>query len=106
MEKPNNKYIDQLAGDDVEFRAKMVKILQKELPQEIDEYKSQFEANDLTRAALMVHKLKHKVSILGLEKSYYLAEKFEKNLKEGKTNFQEDFELLLDEMTKFVAQLK
>lgn len=106
MEKPNNNYIDQLAGDDLEFRAKMINILQKELPEEIAEYNSKLAESDMKQAGLMVHKLKHKVSILGLEKSYYLAEKYEKNLKEGNTDFQEDFELLLQEMSKFVAQLK
>jgi hypothetical protein len=31
--------------------------------------------------AQSVHKLKHKISILGLEKSCYLAEEYESNLK-------------------------
>jgi hypothetical protein len=32
-------------------------------------------------AAQSVHKLKHKISILGLEKSYYIVEEYESDLK-------------------------
>jgi hypothetical protein len=36
----------------------------------------------ITQAAQAVHKLKHKVSILGLEKSYYLSD-YEDNLNDN-----------------------
>jgi hypothetical protein len=44
--------------------------------------------------AQSVHKLKHKISILGLEKSY-LAEEYESNLKNNSTNLHSDFESIL-----------
>ena len=56
-------------------------------------------------AADSVHKLKHKVSILGLEKSYYLAETFEENLKNNSTQLQNDFEAILKAMHQFVEAL-
>jgi len=38
MEQPNNNYIIQLAGDNLEFKSKMIAILKKELPEEIENY--------------------------------------------------------------------
>ncbi|MBF01845.1 MAG: histidine kinase [Flavobacterium sp.] len=105
MEKPNLTYIEQLAGDNSEFKAKMIAILKKELPEEIAVYKSQMQNNNWQEAAQSVHKLKHKVSILGLEKSYYLAETFEENLKNKVSTFQNEFEIVLEAMSNFVQTL-
>ncbi|WP_232338062.1 Hpt domain-containing protein [Flavobacterium profundi] len=105
MEKPNLTYIEQLAGDNSEFKTKMIAILKKELPEEIAVYKSQMQNNNWQEAAQSVHKLKHKVSILGLEKSYYLAETYEENLKNKVSTFQNEFEIVLEAMLNFVQTL-
>lgn len=105
MEQPNTSYIDQLSGDNVEFKQKMIGILKRELPEEIGIYQNQMDNNDLLLAAQSVHKLKHKVSILGLEKSYYIAEEYEENLKNNSTNLQTDFETILKAIHKFVETL-
>lgn len=105
MEQPNTSYIDQLSGDNIEFKQKMIGILKRELPEEITTYQKQMDNNDFLAAAQSVHKLKHKVSILGLEKSYYLAEEYEENLKTNATDLQTDFEALLKAMHNFVATL-
>ena len=52
-----------------------------------------------------MHKLKHKISILGLEKSYYIAEEFEENLKENSSHLQSDFESILKRMQDFLDTL-
>ena len=105
MEKPNTSYIDQLSGDNLEFKQKMIDILKRELPEEIEMYQSQIQNSNFLLAADSVHKLKHKVSILGLEKSYYLAETFEENLKNNSTQLQNDFEAILKAMHQFVEAL-
>ncbi len=105
MEKPNLNYIEQLAGDNSEFKAKMIAILKSELPEEILAYEDQMLQKNVLQAAQSVHKLKHKISILGLEKSYYLAETYEENLKNGSVSFQEEFETILEEMLNFVKTL-
>ena len=105
MEKPNTSYIDQLSGDNLEFKQKMIDILKRELPEEIEMYQNQMQNSNFLLAADSVHKLKHKVSILGLEKSYYLAETFEENLKNSSTHLQNDFEAILKAMHKFVEEL-
>ena len=105
MEQPNSEYINQLSGDNEEFKAKIVGILKKELPEEVAFYENQVQTKNYKLAAESVHKLKHKVSILGLEKSYYIAEEYEENLKANSTNLQFDFEKILKMMQDFVAKL-
>lgn len=105
MEQPNLNYIDQLSGDNVEFRTKMIGILKKELPEEIGVFRKDMAAENFSFAAQSVHKLKHKISILGLEKSYYIAEEFEDNLKDGSVELDADFETILKVMHEFVNRL-
>lgn len=105
MEQPNLNYIIELSGDDEEFKATMIGVLKKELPVEIKDYYSYMQNSDFLLAAQSVHKLKHKISILGLEKSYYIAEEFENNLKSNSTLLQVEFEGFLMLMKKFVDDL-
>lgn len=105
MEKPNTNYVDQLSGANNEFRNKLIAILKRELPDEINAYKVQLERGNFTTAAQIVHKLKHKISILGMEKSYYLAEDYEDNLVQNCTLLQNEFESILESMQEFVTCL-
>lgn len=105
MEQPNSEYINQLAGNNAEFKSKLIGILKKELPEEVEIYHQFITQQNFKLAAGSVHKLKHKVSILGLEKSYYIAEEFEENLKVNTTNLQTDFEKILKRMQNFVDEL-
>ncbi len=105
MENPNLNYIDQLSGDNDVFKQKIIGILQRELSKEVEEYFSNLKSGDLLQAVQMVHKLKHKISILGMEKSYYIASEFEENLKNNVLVLQDDFETILETMADFVKQL-
>ena len=105
MEQPNLKYIDELAGNNAEFRAKLIEILKRELPFEIRQYEEAINKNDCLHAAELVHKLKHKISFLGLEKSYYLAVNYEDNLIDGTVTLQAEFEGILETMQEFVIYL-
>ncbi len=105
MEQPNTNYIDQLSGDDAAFKIKMISIIKKELPLEIIAYKEYLRQKDFKQTAQCVHKLKHKISVLGLEKSYYLAEQFIDNLKEGSLTLQSDFDTIIASMHNFVNSL-
>lgn len=105
MEKANLNYINQLAGDKIEFKNKTIGIIKKELPEEIAIYEEYKAKKDFFLMAQAVHKLKHKISILGLEKSYYIAEEYEDNLKNSTTYLQADFEDVLGLMQEFVTLL-
>ena len=102
MEQPNLEYIDKLSGDNIEFRTKLIGILKKELPQEVEVYLREMKNVNFSYASQSVHKLKHKISLLGLEKSYYIAEEYEDNLIEGTTLLKLEFETILKSMQDFV----
>ncbi|MBC5836945.1 Hpt domain-containing protein [Flavobacterium muglaense] len=105
MEQPNLNYINDLSGDNAEFKQKLIAILKRELPEEIDVYNKEYANVNYLLAAQSVHKLKHKISILGLEKSYYIAEEYENNLKENSTDLKAVFENILESMQEFVSDL-
>ena len=105
MEEPNLDYINELAGDDNDCRAVLIGVIKNELPAEINEYRDNLASQNFNAAADNVHKLKHKISVMGMEQSYYLAEKFENNLKERSTHLQAEFGQLLMAMQGFAASL-
>ena len=102
---PNSSYIDSLSGGDVVFKQKLIAIINKEFPEEKKSYYTYYKMNKYNKAAENVHKLKHKISILGLEKSYHIAVDYETNLKEGKTDLHDKFEEILKTMTDYIATL-
>jgi HPt (histidine-containing phosphotransfer) domain-containing protein len=105
MEQPNLSYINALAGNDDAFRQKLIAIIQAELPGEIEEYRNNILNNNYLPAAGNVHKLKHKISVMGMEKSYYLAETFENNLKANSTELKDEFENILNMMQDFANSI-
>jgi len=105
MEQPNLNYINQLCGDDNAFKNKLIAIIKKELPIEIASYQKSMEDLNYKNAAEHVHKLKHKISLLGLEKSYYFSEEYENNLLCGTDKSKNEFETILQSMHDFVNKL-
>ena len=105
MEQPNLSYIHKLSGGDVSFEKKLIEILKSEFPEEKKEYSKNISNKKYSLAAANVHKLKHKISILGLEKSYIIAERYEDNLNQENKSLYDDFNAILDVMTLFLEQL-
>ncbi len=105
-EQPNLSYIHQLSGGDPVFEEKLITILKKEFPEEKTKYFKHLEEKNYKLAAEDVHKLKHKISILGLELSYYLAEEYEDELKENDLSKKNEFEEVLQSMQHFIDELK
>ena len=105
MEHPNINYINDLAGDDTDFKDKLILIIKTELPEEIKSYNTLMEAKNYKLTAALVHKIKHKVSILGLVEGYRVSEQFEMSLKNGVPVLQKDFEEILSVMINYVTNL-
>ena len=105
-EQPNLSYINQLSGGDLAFEAKLISIVKRELPQEVEAYKKSLNDKKFQIAADHVHKLKHKISILGLELSYQLAIDYEEDLLNEDLSKQKEFEEVLQIMMRFVEELK
>ncbi len=105
MEQPNMSYIHSMCRGDKVFEKKIIGIIKSEFPEEKQAYVDQMASGKLTLAAESVHKLKHKISILGLEKSYEVAVDFEMELLEGSTALQDKFEAILSKMTQYIERL-
>jgi len=105
MEQPNLSYIESMSGGDKAFEQKLIDIIQKEFPEEKQVYFNNIGACNFKAAAENVHKLKHKISILGLTKSYDVAVDYEHNLLENSTEGKVEFEAILQNMTSFLETL-
>ncbi len=105
MEKPNLSYIESMSGGDKAFEKKLINIIKTEFPLEKEEFYNNYKSENFKLTAENVHKLKHKISILGLEKSYEIAIAFENNLLEGDTLLYLEFEAILINMTNYLKQL-
>ncbi|MFD2433945.1 Hpt domain-containing protein [Mesonia maritima] len=91
-EQPNLSSIKELSGGDTDFESLLINIIKKELPEEIETYHNNLSSKNYQLAADNVHKLKHKISALGLEASYYLATDYENELRENNLSKKYDFE--------------
>ena len=105
MEKPNLSYIHEMSGGDKAFEQKLLGIIKKEFPQEKEVYRKNYNSKNFKLAAENVHKLKHKISILGLTSSYEIAVTFENNLLEGNTGLNEEFESILKTITNYLHKI-
>lgn len=105
MENPNLEYINQLAAGNKEFEVKIISILKSELPQEVIIYQEAIASKRYKAAADCVHKLKHKVSFLGLIEGYAIAEKYEEALKTNQIEMKVEFEEILKKIQNFVIAL-
>jgi len=105
MEQPNQLYIDNLSGGDEAFKQKLIAIIKKEFPLEKQTYYKNSTAKNYKLTADNVHKLKHKISILGLEKSYNIAVAYENNLLKGNTEQKTPFEAILTVITTYLKTL-
>lgn len=105
MEKPNLSYIKSLSGGEAEFEKKLIGIIKEEFPREKSIYFENLNAENYVKAANDVHKLKHKISILGLEKSYDIAVDYENDLRENNLKLKDNFENILKIITEYVMTL-
>ena len=105
MEKPNFEYIDKLARGDDEVKNMLLDVIKTEFPDEKKDYFESFNARDYKKTEENVHKLKHKISILGLVKSYELANIYEHNLREKNIEGYKVFEDTLANITNFIETL-
>lgn len=105
MEQPNLSYIENISKGDIEFEETLIQIINEELSCEIDNYYKFFQENNLEKVKLYIHRIKHKMIILGLEKSYELTNTYENSIKIKNFKNQKHFESLLPVMLNFLKTL-
>ena len=105
MEQPNLSYINSMSSGDEVFEKHLLDIIKREFPLEKQVYFDNVKSNNFKQAAQNVHKLKHKISILGLEKSYDIAVAYEENLLNNDSTLQQEFESILLVMTDYLSNV-
>lgn len=104
MELPNLTYIKELSGGDKAFENQILGVIKSEFPKETEQYYAMLKKQDFQQLAASVHKLRHKISILGLEKDYALASTYEDQLKQHELGLQGDFEMILHKIHNFLEK--
>lgn len=105
METPNLDYINELSGDDVVFKNKFIEILKIEFPVEKEHYLDTIKNKRHKATAEIVHKLKHKLNILGLEESYRLSVIFEDELRLGNNRLKDDFLKIMNSIEDYLKTI-
>lgn len=105
MEQPNLNYINKLSGGDKNFEAQLISILKKEFPVEKEKFQNSIDTNQLDESAEIVHKLKHKLSILGLEEGYQIAVDYENNLRNDNKSLTIEFKKVLNNISEYLNNL-
>ncbi|NNL79984.1 MAG: Hpt domain-containing protein [Flavobacteriaceae bacterium] len=105
MEAPNLNYIKKLSGGDSDFEDTLISVIKMEFPIECEAFKENISQNNYQEAAQNVHKLKHKISILGLERSYFLADEFENDLKNEDPSRKGEFDEVLNHISAFLETI-
>jgi HPt (histidine-containing phosphotransfer) domain-containing protein len=105
MEAPNFDYINELGAGDKVFINKLIAVIKEELPQEIELYNKNFNSSAFIKAAESVHKLKHKLGIMGMVDGYNTAIAYEEELKMGGSSLKSEFDILLEACNRFINEL-
>ncbi|EAR11963.1 hypothetical protein PI23P_11537 [Polaribacter irgensii 23-P] len=105
MESPNLKYINQLAAGDAAVKEELIHIIKTEFPEEKKEYCKSIESGDFSRIAEIIHRVKHKISILGLIEGYEIANVFEYNLRNSDLKGKAAFEKVLMAITAYIKTI-
>jgi len=105
-EVPNLNYIDQLANGDLAIKKRLIDVIQSEFPEEVKQYRVSINSKNWQDAAALVHKIKHKIGVVGLEKTYEFAKLYEDQLKQNEHKYQSDFEQSLLKIELFLKEIK
>lgn len=105
MEEPNLLYIKKLSKGDLAFEANILDILKEELQEDINNYHHYLKLKDYQKTKIYIHRIKHKMSILGLEKSYEITNAFENDIRDLNFENQDYFEKVLPGMLHFLEKI-
>jgi len=105
MEKPNLNYVNNLSGDDKDLKELLIDVIKTEFPEEKKQYYESYHNKEFKKIEENVHRLKHKISILGLEKSYETANEYEHNLRVKSIDKSDDFDIILLVITEYLKTL-
>lgn len=106
METPNLVFIKKLSEGDQLFENNILDILKKEFLEECNEFNNNISEKNYDKAAFNVHKIKHKIGLLGMQDAFELSTNFENELKKEEIKLHPSFLEILDKIHVFLSKLK
>ncbi len=104
-EMPNLGYVKELSAGDEVFERKFIDIIKEELPREKQVYLEHLQNKKYKETMDIVHKIKHKINILGLQDGYRLAVRYEEDLRNGDPSLHSQFLSILEKMETYINSL-
>lgn len=101
-ETPSQKMIIELFGDSRKEQKKIMKQIILEFRLDFIEFKNFYDLRDYTEASEVVHRLNHKIGMLGLEKNYTLAQHFESELRQDNTIRYDNYMKILSTVSQYL----
>lgn len=105
MEKPNLDYINIIADGDENFKQQLLVILKKDFQKEKQAFIENFDNKNYKVASEYVHKIKHKISMLGLALDVEIADTFEQDLKNINLSLHKKFVDCLNRITSYLNKI-
>ncbi|MRI00608.1 Hpt domain-containing protein [Kriegella sp. EG-1] len=105
-EFPNMDYVIHLGGTDFDFERKFIAILKKEFTWQLGNYLYHIKKDEPRAAAEVVHKIKFKFSVLGMNHAFTFSEYYEEQLHVGNMALDEDFKKCLRKVNEFLKTLE
>ncbi|WP_439129478.1 Hpt domain-containing protein [Polaribacter sp.] len=103
LETPNLNYIKEIAEGDKDFELSMLTLLKVEFPKEFKMLKDNFRQQNYAQVALDVHKIKYKISMLGMPLALEIASNFEQNIKKGHTEQYDALLVILNRIDVYLS---
>tara|TARA_B110000908_G_C10248363_1_gene450265 strand:- start:2388 stop:2705 length:318 start_codon:yes stop_codon:yes gene_type:complete len=102
MEKPNLTYVDALSRGDKLVKNNLIQIIKTEFFLEKMAYYKSLKNKDFKKIETNVHKIKHKISILGFVKRYKMANDYEHYLRDHQLIGAKDFEKTIIAISEYL----
>lgn len=99
---PNLSYIDKLASGDKEFHDSFLKSFASEMDLDSKAYIQNLQESNFQIAADMVHKIRNKLGILSMQKSFDMTYTYEEELRLENVELHDAFMDALNQVQKFL----
>ena len=100
----NLNYIDSIAGDNLEVKNKLIKILHQELNDNLIEFNKNLELSNFNEIAKILHKTNHKIKMFDLITFFDFTQELEKKCSNNTLNkhevdyFQQTLKNIIDKL--------
>ena len=98
-------YLNDISGGNDVVRNKFLQVVKVEFPQEREAYFDLIKTKKNKEAAELVHKIKNKFGILGLNNGYQIAVNYEEGLKVEDYSLKTNFETVLAVVSNYIQKI-